>query len=162
MKWMFVASCCFLSLLSVTACVADDEFPPLKIQGLKAKYSLNETVTITVTNLTPHTLTYGIGVLNQANGKWEECLTNIEDRELGGKAFRLRKLGGNKSQDLTWNPKGLDEPSLLTRGKYRFYLAFSLGESDKVGFESELSKNIGSEVGQHTKSLTFSDIFELR
>ena len=157
MKWIF-----FSILIAVKVCAAADEMPSLKIEGVKAGYSLREPVSISITNLSSQVVTYGIGVLSQVNGKWEELLTNIEDREFGHKAFKLRKLPGNKSEKLTWNPKELGKPYLIGKGKYRFYVAFSVGANDRKRFLAETAANIGSEVGKNNQQLIFTDPFELK
>ena len=151
----------FFILVAVNVCAVADELPPLRIEGVKAGYSLSEPVAISVTNLSSHVVTYGIGVLSQVNGKWEELLTNIEDREFGGKAFKLRKLPGNKSEKLTWNPKDLGKPYSVKKGVYRFYIAYKAGADEDEQFRLETSKNIGSEVGKQNRQLIFSDVFEL-
>ena len=86
-------------------------------------------------------------------GKWEELLTNIEDREFGREAFKLRKLFGNQSEKLMWNPKSLGKPYLVGKGVYRFYVAFSAGESDEEKFRSAVSETLDRKWVNTTSNL---------
>lgn len=152
----------FLTLIiALSACgwiCAADELPLLKIEGVKGTYSLDEPVTMEVTNLSSRTITYGIGVLIQMNGKWEEFITNIEDHEIVRKAFMMRELRGNSSKHFAWSLKDLDKKYAVKKGVFRFYLAFK-GDD---GLGTEVSGNIGSAVGKSNRHLIFSDIFEIR
>jgi hypothetical protein len=159
MNWII---CLFLNILLVAACVAADEFPPLRIEGVKAGYSLKEPVVISVTNISSKTITYGIGVLVRGDEQWEELLTNLEDHEFGRMAFKLRKLPGNKCVTLIWHPQELTKPYLIGKGMYRFYVAFTVGENDRRIFLLETAENIGHEVGKRNQQLRFSDVFELK
>lgn len=164
MKWMSWLACVFLVLLSETGCVAADEVPPLKIEGVKAKYLPGDPITIKVTNVSSQPVSYGLGVLSSQSGdKWYEFLTNIEDHEICRKAFMVRKLLGNESKVFTWNPKDVDKPSSIVKspiktGVYRFYISYK----DKNGKSGGGSGNIGAMVDKHYPGLIFSDIFELQ
>ena len=139
--------------------MAAEELPVMKLGGVKAKYSLDESVPIQITNLSSRVVTYGIGVVTQmGDGTWTEFLTNINDHEMINPAFRLLKLPGNQSQVMTWKPKDVTKPDSIKKGVFRFYLAYK-NESGRFG--AEISHNIGSQVGKTNRQLIFSDAFEL-
>lgn len=163
MKQIHLFAAFFVTALLGNTGIADDKLPPLKIEGMKPSYSLNEPIAIMVVNSTSGGVAYGVGVIGQtANGQWQEFLTNIEDHKYGRKTLALRDLSGNKSEILKWNPKDVDEIYPVKKGIYRFYIAFTAGANDRKRFLSETAKNIGSEFGKHNQQLIFSDPFELK
>jgi hypothetical protein len=153
-------SCFFAGLVFQSAGLGADESPVLKMEGVKRAYSLKDSVVVKITNTSSRPVVFGIGVLDRDKDGWQEFLTNIEDREIARKAFRLDTIAPHSSRVFTWSPARVDKPPHeVYPGSYRIYLAY---QDAHGAFGDNLSYNIGGMVPKHSKQLLFSDPFELR
>lgn len=107
----------------------------LEIGDLRSSYRVGDSVVINLVSRSEAVLSYGVGVEQRTETGWREIVPNIEEVTYSP-TNKYRRLAPHGTKHLVWNTK-VSVPGIpVSRGVYRFFVAF---QNLKGGFTRSYS-----------------------
>ena len=130
--------CALVFLLFAIQGLGSDSRTLLEIRELRSSYQINDRVAFDLISNSEKILFYGVGVELRTKAGWREVVPNIEEVTYSP-TYRYRRLTPHGTKHLVWNVTASVPGVPLSRGVYRFFIAF---QNPNGGFTNSYSRTL--------------------